>query len=71
MEGTLTTLFHERTYPISKENRRDGSESYDVRILVGFGIAVLAILVAIYALALASGVDSNNLESLSGSPENR
>jgi SpoU rRNA methylase family enzyme len=43
--------------------------SYDARIIVGFGIAMITVVITAYAIAAGSGVDdASNLQLMSSFP---
>jgi hypothetical protein len=63
----MTTLIHQETHRFTIE-RNEGNKDYDARIMPGFGIAMITVLVAVCAVAVGSGIDATNLQLMSVFP---
>jgi hypothetical protein len=63
----MTTLIHGETRRFTLESR-EGNKDYDARIIVGFGIAMITVVITAYAIAASSGVDASNLQLMSSFP---
>jgi hypothetical protein len=68
MEGTMTTLIHDQTHLLGLERGLERNRGYDTRIIAGFGIAMIAVAVAIYAMVVGAGVDATSLQLMSVFP---
>jgi hypothetical protein len=67
-EDAMATLTHESHDQLMREQARDRNESYHTNIIVGFGIAMILVVIAAYALAVSSGIDSSQIALMSVFP---
>jgi hypothetical protein len=67
LEGYMTTLIHQEAHRFTLGGRK-GNKDYDARIILGFGLAMIAGVTAVCALAVGSGVDAGNLQLMSVFP---
>jgi hypothetical protein len=63
----MSTLIHQVSHPFTFEGHKRNKD-YDARIMVGFGLAMIAGVLAVCAVAVSSGVDASNLELMSVFP---
>jgi hypothetical protein len=64
----MTTLTHESHSHLAHEQARARNASYDAHVIAGFGVAMIAAVIAVYALAASSGIDANQIQVMSFFP---
>jgi hypothetical protein len=64
----MTTLTHESHSHLAHEQARARNTGYDAHIIAGFGVAMIAVVIAVCALAASSGVDPSQIEAMSFFP---
>jgi hypothetical protein len=64
----MTTLIHDEAHRFSVE-AHEGNKDHDARIITGLGLAMLAVVIAVCAVAVGSGVDASNLQLMSVFPQ--
>lgn len=67
LEGFMTTLIHQETHRFTLEGHK-GHKDYDARIIAGFGLTMIAVVIAVCTVAVGSGVDASNLQLMSVFP---
>jgi hypothetical protein len=67
LEGSMTTLIHQETHRFTLEGHK-GSKDYDARIIAGFGLAMIAVIIAVCTVAVGSGLDASNLQLMTVFP---
>jgi hypothetical protein len=67
-EDTMATLTHESDNQFVRERARDRDSSSHTHLIAGFGIAIIVALVAVYALAVSSGIEPSQIELMSVFP---
>jgi hypothetical protein len=60
----MTTLTHESHSQLAHEQARARNAGYDAHIIAGFGVAMVAAVIAVYALAASSGVGAREIEAM-------
>jgi hypothetical protein len=63
----MTTLIHQETPRFSLEGHK-GNKDYDARIIAGFGITMITVVIAVCAVVVGSGVDASNLQLMTVFP---
>jgi hypothetical protein len=63
----MTTLIHQETPRFTLEGHKRNKD-YDARIIAGFGIAMITVVIAVFAVAVGSGVDASNLQLMTVFP---
>jgi hypothetical protein len=63
----MTTLIHDEAHRFSVE-AHEGNKDYDVRIIAGFSLAMIAVVIAVCTVAVGSGLDASNLQLMSVFP---
>jgi hypothetical protein len=67
-EDTMATLTHEGDNQFAREPARERDSSSHTHLIVGFGIAIIVALIAVYALAVSSGIEPSQIELMSVFP---
>jgi hypothetical protein len=67
LEGSMTTLIREEAHRFTFEGHKENKD-YDARIIAGFGLAMIAVVIAVCTVAVGSGVDASNLQLMSVFP---
>ena len=60
-------LDHQETHRFALEGHK-GSKDYDARIIAGFGLAMIAVVIAVCTVAVGSGFDASNLQLMTVFP---
>ena len=63
----MTTLIHQEARRFTLDGHK-GNKDYDARIIAGFGLAMIAVVIAVCTVAVGSGVDAGNLQLMSVFP---
>jgi hypothetical protein len=63
----MTTLIHQETHRFTLKGH-ERNKDYDARIIAGFGIAMITVVIAVCAVAVGSGIDATNLQLMSVFP---
>jgi hypothetical protein len=61
----MTTFIHEEMHRFALAA---GSRDYDARIVVGFGVVMIAVATLVYAVVVGAGVDHTVLQMMSVFP---
>ena len=63
----MSTLIHQVSHPFTFEGHKRNKD-YDARIIAGFGLAMIAVVIAVCTVAVGSGVDASNLQLMTVFP---